>query len=202
MIINYDVLAYLPLNTIVLSLVILLVAYIVTRTVRRFLVQYFRVVAQKVRVSETKYATLIRLVNIIIWLTAFMILISTVPYFNTIWITVFASAGIIGIVVGIAAQPTLGNLIAGVVIAVTEPFGIGDVITVNDFTGMLIEINFRGCRLESDNSDIIIVPNSLMAASIIRKHAGDERSAVTMKCDVPEVSLHPPIHGTTPRRGK
>ncbi|MGB8311673.1 MAG: mechanosensitive ion channel domain-containing protein [Halobacteriota archaeon] len=175
MIINYDVLEYLPLNTIILSLIILLVAYIVTRTVRRFLVQYFRVVAQKVRVSETKYATLIRLVNIIIWLIAFMILIGTVPYFNAIWITVFASAGIIGIVVGIAAQPTLGNLIAGVVIAVTEPFSIGDVITVNDFTGRLIEINFRDCRLESDNGDIIIVPNSVMAASIIRKHAGEER---------------------------
>lgn len=171
MIINYDVLEYLPLNTIILSLIILLVAYIVTRTVRRFLVQYFRVVAQKVRVSETKYATLIRFVNIIIiWLIAFMILIGTVPYFNTIWITVFASAGIIGIVVGIAAQPTLGNLIAGVVIAVTEPFSIGDVITVNDFTGRLIEINFRDCQLESDTGDIIIVPNSVMAASIIRKH--------------------------------
>jgi small-conductance mechanosensitive channel len=56
-------------------------------------------------------------------------------------VSLFASAGVVGIIVGIAAQPTLGNLFAGVQLALTQPIRIGDSVVVEGEFGEIEEIN-------------------------------------------------------------
>jgi small-conductance mechanosensitive channel len=56
-------------------------------------------------------------------------------------VSLFASAGVVGIIVGIAAQPTLGNLFAGVQLAITQPIRIGDSVVVEGEFGTVEEIN-------------------------------------------------------------
>jgi hypothetical protein len=53
-----------------------------------------------------------------------------------------ASAGVIGVIVGIAAQSTLANLLAGIQIAITEPIRLDDVVVVEDEWGRIEEITF------------------------------------------------------------
>jgi small-conductance mechanosensitive channel len=56
-------------------------------------------------------------------------------------VSLFASAGVVGIIVGIAAQPTLGNLFAGVQLALTQPIRLGDSVVVEGEFGEIEEIN-------------------------------------------------------------
>src|SRR5437764_13153597 len=54
--------------------------------------------------------------------------------------SILASAGIAGIVIGFAAQKTLGNVLAGIQIALTQPLLIGDIVVVGGEFGQIEEI--------------------------------------------------------------
>jgi small-conductance mechanosensitive channel len=56
-------------------------------------------------------------------------------------VSLFASAGVAGVVFGLAAQPVLSNLIAGVQLAVTQPIRLEDAVTVQNEYGWIEEIN-------------------------------------------------------------
>src|SRR6185503_10138204 len=68
-----------------------------------------------------------------------------------------ASAGIAGIIVGIAAQPTLSNLIAGLQIAISQPLRLGDVVVFQKERGQVEEIGatFIVIRLLDDRRAIV-----------------------------------------------
>ncbi len=79
------------------------------------------------------------LVAAIVIVTACLILMS-IPSVRQIGITLFASAGIAGLVAGMAARPALSNLIAGVQLAITEPIRLDDVVIVEGEWGWIEEI--------------------------------------------------------------
>jgi small-conductance mechanosensitive channel len=56
-------------------------------------------------------------------------------------VSLFASAGVAGVVFGLAARPVLSNLIAGVQLAVTQPIRLEDAVTVQNEYGWIEEIN-------------------------------------------------------------
>ena len=58
------------------------------------------------------------------------IMLTAIPAVRNVGFSLFASAGVAGIVVGVAARPTIANLIAGIQIALTQPVRIGDVVIV------------------------------------------------------------------------
>lgn len=92
------------------------------------------------RQMHTRVRVLRRLlVAAIVTVTACLILMS-IPSIRQIGITLFASAGIAGLVAGMAARPALSNLIAGVQLALTEPIRLDDVVIVEGEWGWIEEI--------------------------------------------------------------
>jgi small conductance mechanosensitive channel len=61
----------------------------------------------------------------------------------------------------------LGKLISGLCLAITRPFRIGEKVTVFGNTGIIYDIVLLYSRLETDEGDIILVPNRLMATTTI-----------------------------------
>jgi MscS family membrane protein len=79
----------------------------------------------------------------------------------TAWI---AHAGILGVVVGFAAQETLGNLFAGVTVFVDQPYRVGDFLVLEDRTrGRVVDIGLRSTRIVTADATEVIVPNKQMA---------------------------------------
>jgi small-conductance mechanosensitive channel len=76
---------------------------------------------------------------IILFTIAFMLMIS--PKVRQIGISLIASAGIAGIILGFAAQKTLGNFIAGIQLAFAQPIRIDDVVIVENEWGWIEEIS-------------------------------------------------------------
>ena len=94
----------------------------------------------KARKIITQVRILRRILATIVVVLAVAILLLQYEPFREIGTGLLASAGIIGIVVGIAAQRTLGNVVAGIQIAFTQPIRVDDVVIVEGEFGWVEEI--------------------------------------------------------------
>jgi small conductance mechanosensitive channel len=69
---------------------------------------------------------------------------------------------IIGLAVGFAAQETLANFIAGVVIFWDKPFRVGDIISVEGTFGEVQRVTFRSTRMITGDGEMVVMPNTAM----------------------------------------
>lgn len=72
--------------------------------------------------------------------------------------SLLASAGVLGVIVGVAAQAVLGNIIAGMQIAVTQPVRIGDNVNFEGQWGYVEEITYTYVTIETWDKRRVIVP--------------------------------------------
>ncbi|HUJ02353.1 MAG TPA: mechanosensitive ion channel domain-containing protein, partial [Rhizomicrobium sp.] len=93
------------------------------------------------RAAQTQVRILTRAVNTLTVLLAVGAALMTFQEVREFGISIFASAGVAGIVLGLAARPVLENLIAGIQIAVTQPIRIDDVVVVEGEWGQVEELN-------------------------------------------------------------
>lgn len=99
-----------------------------------------------------------------------------------------ATSGAVAIVIGLAVQSTLADVFSGVVLSATEPFGIGDAVSIGDIQGEVIESNWRATTLLNGDGNTVIVPNSSAAKSNIINQSRPEK---THGVDVPvQVTTH------------
>lgn len=81
---------------------------------------------------------------------------------------VAASIGTIsGLVVGFASQNIIGNIIAGLYLAILRPFKLGDEITVFSNTGIIFDIGLISTKLYTNDNKIVLVPNSSLVTTTI-----------------------------------
>ena len=73
--------------------------------------------------------------------------------------SILAGIGILGLIVGLGAQPLIADIIAGMFIVFEHIFEVGDIIVVDGFRGMVIEIGIRTTRLEDTGGNIKIINN-------------------------------------------
>jgi small-conductance mechanosensitive channel len=96
-----------------------------------------------------------------IGLTAALVLLA-IPPVRAIGLSLFASAGIVGIVIGIAAQPAVSNLIAGLQLALTQPIRIGDAVTIDGSWGRVREISATYITVLTWDQRSLVVPLSYL----------------------------------------
>ena len=154
-----SVLQYGLTDTIIIILLILITAMVISRILTRLMKKRnFRnlPIWQKVK----KY--------MIITITIYGILTLFIPA-KTILDPLLASGGIVAVVVGLAAQETVGNLISGFMIVTFRPFHIGDLIRVNngEYVGTVVEITIRHTIIETFENTRVIIPNSQMNTSVL-----------------------------------
>lgn len=81
---------------------------------------------------------------------------------------VAASIGTIsGLIVGFASQNIVGNIIAGLYLALTRPFKLGDEITAFSSTGIIFDIGLISTKLHTQDNKIVLVPNSSLVTTTV-----------------------------------
>jgi small-conductance mechanosensitive channel len=95
----------------------------------------------RARKINTQIQIFKKIVGVLVAVVALGVILMTFDKLRHLGTSLLASAGIIGIVVGFAAQHTLGTLVAGLQIAITEPIRIDDVVIVENEWGWIEEIN-------------------------------------------------------------
>jgi small-conductance mechanosensitive channel len=120
------------------------------------------------RVDRTAVKFLAQLARFVVYIFAFISYAHLVPALAGLGTAWLASAGILSVIIGLAAQNTLGNLIAGISLLLYRPFNVGDHLQVTAPTGVergLVEsINLGYTILKTYDNRRIVVPNSIMAS--------------------------------------
>ncbi len=78
-----------------------------------------------------------------------------------------SGSALLGIIVGLALQDTLGNLFAGVSLQADKPFEVGDVITVGTWTGVVESITWRAVKIRTFTNHSVLISNSQIAKESI-----------------------------------
>jgi len=81
-------------------------------------------------------------------------------WFNVELTPFLATSAVVGAVVGLALQDTLGNLFAGIALHTEAPFGVGDWVRVGDRDGRIEQVSWRAMRLRTWDGDTLTIPNN------------------------------------------
>ncbi len=92
-----------------------------------------------------------------------------------------AGLGVAGIAVGLAAQDTLSNTIAGFTIFWDKPFVVGDYITVAGQYGMVMDITLRSTRIRTPRNSYVVIPNKRIIDEVLE----NDTTNGELRVDVP-----------------
>jgi small-conductance mechanosensitive channel len=139
--------------------------------------------ARRVR---TQISVLQRIFNVVLVVLAAGFMLMTFPEIRQLGSSVLASAGLVGLAVGIAMRPTLTNLIAGLQIAVTQPIRIEDVVIVEGDWGWIEEILTTYVVVRTWDLRRLIVPLSYFIDHVFQnwtRRTSDLLAYVYLYCD-------------------
>src|SRR5437660_58677 len=118
--------------------------------------------------TATQLALTRRLLNFGVWVLVVGIGLTQFPDLRVISAGLLASAGLSGIIVGFAAQGTLGNAIAGLTISLAQPVRIGDDIELRGERGVVEDIHLIYTVLRLADGKRLIIPNDTLANEVIK----------------------------------
>jgi small-conductance mechanosensitive channel len=118
--------------------------------------------------SVTRYRVLRRSIFAVIVFVGVLSALLVIPQVRAIAGGVLASSALIGLVIGFASQRTIGNLVAGVLIAISQPLRLGDEVEVQGTRGVVEEIGLTYTWIRTRDNDRLVVPNEKLASESIR----------------------------------
>jgi len=129
---------------------------------------------------------LAKLARYCVYISAFVAYAHFVPALSSLGTASLTSISLITVIVGLAAQNTLGNLVAGISLLLYRPFKLGDRLQVTAPTGLetgtVESLTLGYTLLKTDDNRRVVVPNSLMASqTTINLTTNDPR----VVCSVP-----------------
>jgi small-conductance mechanosensitive channel len=166
-----DKLDKIPVVELVSSAVILALAFGVTQIVKlsvgRVLKRH-RAAGTLEPESATRLLMSRRIINAVVWIFGIAAALSQFPHLRVLSAGLIASAGISGIVVGFAARSTLGNAIAGITIAFSQPMRIGDDIEFRGERGIVEDITLLFTTLRLIDGKRLVIPNDTLQSEVIK----------------------------------
>jgi small-conductance mechanosensitive channel len=167
----------------VIAGVVMLVTLVVARLIDRRIARRadFRPEAM------TRYRVLRRTITTSIVFIGLLSALLAIPQVRAVAGGLLASSAVVGIVVGFASQRTLGNFVAGLLIAFTQPVRLGDEVVVENTEGVVEEIGLIYTFVRTDNGDRLVIPNEKLASDTIRN------STIRSREKVAEISLQVPF---------
>src|SRR5215210_9366236 len=139
--------------------------------------------------AMTRYRVLRRTVTTSIVFVGVLSALLAIPQVRAVAGGLLASSAVVGIVVGFASQRTLGNFVAGILIAFTQPVRLGDEVVVEDTAGVVEEIGLIYTFVRTDNGDRLVIPNEKLASDTIRN------ATIRSREKVAEISVQVPLGG-------
>src|SRR3954466_5983861 len=162
--------------------VVLLITLVIARQIDRRIARL-----QLTPEAMTRYRILRRSVTATIIAVGVLSALLVIPQVRAVAGGLLASTAVLGIIVGFASQRTLGNFVAGLLIAFTQPVRLGDDVVVEDTEGIVEEIGLIYTFVRTAKGDRLVIPNEKLASDTIRN------STIRSREKVAEISLQVPL---------
>src|SRR5213596_2791887 len=162
--------------------VVMLITIVVARLIDRRIAR-----RQLAPEAMTRYRIVRRSVTATIMFVGLLSALLVIPQVRAVAGGLLASSAVIGIVVGFASQRTLGNFVAGLLIAFTQPLRLGDDVVIEGIEGVVEEIGLIYTFVRTRNGDRLVIPNEKLASDTIRN------STIRSREKVAEISIQIPL---------
>ncbi len=115
----------------------------------------------------TRYRVLRRTITAAIVFVGVLSALLVIPQVRAIAGGLLASSAILGLIVGFASQRTLGNFVAGLMLAMTQPLRLGDRVAVAGVEGVVEEIGLMYTFIRTEDNSRLVIPNEKLASDTI-----------------------------------
>lgn len=153
------------------AIVLLIVAYVASRWVRRFII--VALTRAKMDLTLSKF-----LGNLAKWVIIIFSLVTCAGTFGINTASFAAAIAAAGLAIGLALQGNLGNLASGVLLLVFRPFKIGDAVIVAGQAGIVDGIDLFTTNLDTGDNRRIIIPNGAIFGGVIENQSHHPRRRV------------------------
>ena len=120
-----------------------------------------RILSLLARTMGAKGETICRLLhNFLKYISVLALLFYCLSLFGIDTATLLASAGILTLIVGLGAQTLVSDILAGLFIIFEGEFQVGDIVTIGDWRGTVVEIGIRTTKILDGSGNIKIISNS------------------------------------------
>jgi small-conductance mechanosensitive channel len=156
--------------------VALVVAFVIAQLVDRAIAKRGTAVGELVTrgelspAAQTRLRLVRRLVYALFLVIGIAIALSFFEEVSSVATGILASSAVLGLVIGFAARQTLANAIAGILLAITQPIRIGDLVTFEEQTGQVEDVKLTYTYIRLDDGRRLIVPNERLAQSSVVNH--------------------------------
>jgi len=148
--------------------IVLLICAILLNRMLRLGVERALARGSRVHIDRTRVKFIAQLAQMMVYIVTFFVYARLIPALSNLGNAGLASVGVLSVVAGMAAQNTLGNLIAGISLLLYRPFNVGDRLQVAAPTGLetgeVESLSLGYTILKTDDNRRVVVPNSLMAS--------------------------------------
>ena len=117
--------------------------------------------------AMTRYRILRRTVTAAIITIGLLSALLVIPQVRAVAGGLLASSAILGLIIGFASQRTLGNFVAGLMIAMTQPLRLGDWVEVGGVSGAVEEIGLMYTFIRTEDNSRFVIPNEKLASDTI-----------------------------------
>jgi len=118
--------------------------------------------------AATRYRVLRRSLMGAIIFVGIVSALLVIPQVRAVAGGLLASSAILGLIIGFASQRTLGNFVAGLMIAITQPLRLGDWVEVGGVEGSVEEIGLMYTFIRTEDNARLVIPNEKLASDTIR----------------------------------
>jgi len=137
--------------------------------------------------AATRYRVLRRSITTAVVMIGLLSALLVIPQVRAVAGGLLASSAVLGIVIGFASQRTIGNFVAGLLIAFTQPIRLGDRIELEETAGTVEEIGLTYTFIRTDDGVRLVIPNEKLASDTIRN------STIVSLEKVAEITLQVPL---------
>jgi small-conductance mechanosensitive channel len=120
------------------------------------------------REAVTRYRVLRRSITTSILVIGFFSALLVIPQVRAVAGGLLASSAVLGVIIGFASQRTLGNFVAGLLIAISQPVRLGDRVTYAGEDGVIEEIGLTYTLIRTRDDARLVVPNEKLVSDTIR----------------------------------
>lgn len=158
-------------------LLILAMTFVVAKVLVHVVQLFLNRASKRLNVDPTQYTFLKHFLTAMIYIAGIAVAVYTIPSLRAVSVSIFASAGVLAVVLGFAAQQAFSNIISGIFIVIFKPYKVGDRIKLKtDLSGVVEDISLRHTVIRNFENKRFLIPNSVMSNEIIENSTfGDEK---------------------------
>jgi small-conductance mechanosensitive channel len=137
--------------------------------------------------ATTRYRVLRRSISATILVVGFFSALLVIPQVRAVAGGLLASSAVLGVIIGFASQRTLGNFVAGLLIAVSQPVRLGDRVSYAGEDGIVEEIGLTFTLIRTRDDARLVIPNEKLVSDTIRN------ASIRSKGTFAEVTVQVPL---------